>query len=185
MKKAVNLLPPAEQHELRLAAVHAQVVGFGTWLVASFLVLSLFLFLGQIFLKIEQETVTDQVSAESEDLEKLHVDDFRAEVAGFNTNLGNFQTLLKENHAWSQVLQEIARLLPTQITLDGIAIDGSNLKVELNGRAGSRDAVLLLRQNLLQSPYFQKVNFPLDNLENAADLKWSYRFYIRPQALAQ
>jgi len=185
MKKAVNLLPPAEQHELRTAATYAQVVSFGGWLVVSLLVLSLFLFLGRIFLEIETQTVSEQVAAEREGLEKYNVKEFRAEVVAFNKNLSNFQALVEENHNWSQVFLEIGRILPSQVTLDGIMIDGADLKVELNGRAASREAALQLRQNLLQSEFFQRVNFPLDNLENSADLEWSYRFYIRPQALVQ
>lgn len=185
MKKAVNLLPPAEQRELRTAATHAQVISFGGWLVVSLLVLSLFLFLGRIFLEIETQTVSEQVAAEREGLEKYNVKEFRAEVVAFNKNLSNFQVLVEENHNWSQVFLEIGRILPSQVTLDGITIDGTDLKVELNGRAASREAVLQLRQNLLQSDFFQRVNFPLDNLENPADLEWSYRFYIRPQALVQ
>lgn len=185
MKKFVNLLPPEEQKQLKLQELNRELLSFAFWLGLSFLVFIALLYAGRVFLRSELAATTQQVAAETTALTDLQEAGLPAEVEKFNLNLANFRTLTAKHETLAPVLLELAQLLPPDLTLSSLSLERKSRKVEIAGRAGSRKSVLILRRNLLTSPSFSNVNFPLSNLEKATDLPFSYRFYLKPNSPAQ
>ncbi len=181
MRKFINLLPPEEQKQNRLGELVNHLQEFGLWLVVSLLVLSTVLLAAQIFLRAEAELVAEEVRVKAEDLSKLKQDVLQVEFQNFQELLRNFQILRSAHRAWDDEVLELARLLPPEVTLDKFTInqEAASGKVEVAGRAGTREAVLQLRENLLQSEQFRNVNFPLQNLEKANNTSWKYKFYLK------
>lgn len=178
MKRYINLLPPEQQQSLRLARISGQIRHFGLWLVMSLVLLTGFLFAGKYFLAREQNSTLLEIAQEKQNLESFQELKVKQEVEAFNKDLANFQVLANQAPKHSAILQEFAKLLPSDVTVDSFEIKRDGRKVEASGRAGSRASVLRLRGNLLASENFVNVNFPLTNLEKARDVSWKYRFYI-------
>lgn len=181
MKKSINLLPPAEQKEIKLLEASREVRDFGIWLVVSLAALAALLFVTRIFLSAELASVAGQQAASAAALENLQGGALRQEIELFNKDLANFKKLEEHETSLAPVLREFGRLLPPDLTLDSLNITRADGKVEVSGRGGTRTSVLRLRQLLLDSEYFENVNFPLANLERAGDTPWKYRFYIKSQ----
>lgn len=181
MKKYINLLPPEEQQEIRLARINYQIQNFGSWLVLSIFVLLVFLVIARMFLISELEVVFQQVREAAHTLSDSEKTKIRAEVQGLNQDLKNANILQAANQSWSPILRELASILPADVTLDSLKITREEKKIEINGRAAKRDSVLQFRRNLIGSENFQNVNFPLMNIEKATDAPWKYRFYIKPK----
>lgn len=185
MKKYINLLPPSEQQAIRLADRQTKIITFGVWLVLSVVALSAGLFAGRMVFQAKlRVSVAEVVSARGE-LQQLRSSTLLSQVGQLNLDLQNFQILTGSKvlgSAPSEVLMEIGRILPADVTLDSLTLGGnpSGVKeVELAGRAGTRKSVLRLRENLVKSDRFSNVNFPLRNLEKSQDTQWKYKFYIR------
>lgn len=183
MKRLVNLLPPQEQKQIKLQEVQNQLLSFGIWLFLSFLVLAVLLFVGRFFLRTELRLVFDQVAAEARILSEIRKGGLRNEIEAFNHNLENFQLLQEKHENFSKILMELGRILPSDVTIDKLVINRNDKKIEISGRAGTRVSILKLRENILASPYFTNVNFPLANLERPTDVTWRYRFYFDPTKL--
>lgn len=179
MKKYINLLPPSQKQRITLDKVNSQLFGFGVWTTASLLILVLLLFLGQIFLSVELEAKAQEISLQLDKLAKLQETGVRREVEVYNQRLTNFLKLEESYEDWSKLTRELAGLLPGDMTIDSLNVSRADKKIILSGHARSRASVLRLRENLLTSPNFVNVNFPLSNLESSANLVWKYRFYYK------
>lgn len=183
MKKYINLLPSEQQSQMRLASVNSQILSFGIWLILSALVTLTILFVSFLFFRGRLSNLNDEVIVQTKVLEEVRQTAVQKEAEIYNLNLKNFETLTKAQDKWSQIMMEIGRKLPPDMSVDVLKIDRLEKKVEISGRAGSRVSVLSYRQYLIDSPYFQNINFPLSNLEKATNVNWKYRFYIKPNSL--
>jgi len=178
MKRYINLLPPDEQKEITAAVAIARVSSFGFWLLVSVAVLAALLLAAGFTLTAQLRAANETVAASEDELAKFEQSQLREEVGVFNQDLRNFQTLAAGKTEYSEALREFASILPTELTLDRFAIleDG---RVEVMGRGATRTSALRLRQNVLGSPHFEGINFPLKNLEKARDGEWNYRFSVK------
>jgi len=183
MNKQVNLLPPSEQRFVRQAGLNRQLFNFGAWLTVSLVIVALIFLAVSLILRAELSASRALIQVKTEELDKLEQDFLQGEVVILNQDLENFEKVLKENKMWSGVLREVAALLPKDMVLDSLVIDAKENKVAAKGRTGTRSSVLSYRQNLLDSEYFQSVNFPLANLEEAFGGTWEYGFFVNPKIL--
>ncbi len=183
MKKYINLLPPAEQKQFKLVKVRLLFLHFAWFLVGSVIVLCLLLLGADFWLRRELNDVTRQVETQSEALQKIKSSRLSEQAERLNLSLENFQILKSSRQSWSKIFMELASILPQNITLDNVAVNRSDKKIEISGRAGSRESVLALRRKILESAYFVNVNFPLSNLEKAQNVPFKYRFYYKPELL--
>ena len=182
-KRYINLLPPEEQKALKLEGLNYTVASFGVWVLLSLVFFIAFIFGAQIILNQEIDDLNEQVTARSSELQNIKQPAVQKEIEVLNRNLANLQTLLPSHEDWTPILVEFARLLPADLTVDSIVITREDSKMEAAGHGDTRESVLNLRNNLLESRYFKDVNFPLSNLERARNVNWEYRFCFNPEKL--
>ena len=156
-----------------------QVINFGVWLVMSFLIMILFLFASGLYLSSSLNYYDQQISSKTEELARLEQTPVQKEAERLNSVLINFKTIAGQDMQWSPYLTELARVLPVDVSIDSLVIDRETKKVEVAGRAATRESVLKLRDNILASNYFENINFPLSNLQAPRDVMWKYKFYLK------
>ena len=183
VKKTINLLPPAEQKQLKLMKLGREIQDFATWLILSVVLLSTCLLFTQWFLADEVAVTRDQATTQNNHLNQIFTSSLKQNIEKINLAVLNFQTASAQHQAWSPMLGELAQILPADVTVDSLSFSRADRKIELSGRAAHRNSVLTLRENILNSEYFQKVNFPLTNLERAVNVSWKFRFYVKPEKL--
>lgn len=179
IKKYVNLLPPEELKLRRQKELARELRLFAVALFGSLAVFIGVLAMSEIYLRAELRQKNERIKERTAELLNLQQESQQDEVGLVNGNLENFQVLQSQNLAVSAVLLEFGQLLPRGVTLDSFTLTREKQKIEVAGRALTREEVLELRQNLLASPHFRSVNFPLANLERARDVAWHYRFYLK------
>ncbi len=180
MKRSINLLPPKEQKTLILEGINQQLVSFGLGAIVSLVAMIFVIFVAQFFLASILEGNNARVDAKQAELIVLEKKQIQLQLDELNNTLKNFASLQKEKTVWSPYLMELARLLPPDVSLQTLTLTRETNKVELTGQAGTRESVLKLRENILNSEYFKNINFPLFNLESPRDVNWRYRFFLRP-----
>lgn len=183
MKKNVNLLPPEEQEQIALEQSNFRIIKFGMWWVSSLLLLLVVLLASQFVLSQTAKSTDDQVAAQKLVLAAVERTAVLKQAESVNNTIANFQSLSAQDLRFSPFLIEFAKLLPVDVTIDTLIVSRSTKKVEVSGRAGTRESVLRLRENILGSKYFENVNFPLENLESARDVNWKYKFYLKTASL--
>lgn len=179
VKRYINLLPPREQQELKILRVNGQIRDFGIWFGLSLCVAIMLFVAIRFYLKGELANSRERFGAETALLNSLETTEFRKEIELFNAELDDFKILQDSQDEWSGVLIEIAEKIPRNMTLERFSADRETGRVDIGGRAGTRDSVLVFRRALIASDRFINVNFPLSNLEKPRDLDWQYRFYLK------
>ncbi len=179
VKRYINLLPPAEQQELRTLRLSGNVKDFGIWLCLTLAITAMLFVAIRFYLNGELENSQGRLATEKELLDNVENSAFREDLDRFNSELADSQTLQSKQNKFSEVLIEIAQKIPKDITLDTFALDEKTGRIEIGGKAGSRDSVLSFRRSILDSERFTNINFPLSNLEKPRDLIWHYSFYLK------
>jgi hypothetical protein len=181
--QTINLLPESEQKELRMQVIAEQVSSFWIWTLLSFVIFGAFSYFGQFTLK-DQITQTERtINVRSAVLNSGENEKYKNEVETLNNNIKSFKALNKEHYQWSRVLEEIALILPSDVTLDSLILQRDTGKIDIVATAGERDSILSFWANVIKFPYFANINFPLSNLEKSTDVPFMFTFYLKPGKL--
>jgi len=178
MKRYINLLPGTDQQTIKTKRISNQIWKCGVAVSCSLVALWILLYGTGLYLNIEHRATKVRLATEMRALGELESTSAKQEIEKFNSDLINFGKLQQVRHTWAEVALEIARIIPTNMRLDSMSIVGRDGFVEISGNGGDRAAILGFRENLIASPFFENVNFPLANLERATNAPWSYRFSL-------
>ena len=175
--KRINLLPKQEKHELRLQIFAGQLLWFWILIIFSLVVCFALTFFSKLYLEGQVIDVDNQIAKDRIVLKSSDIESVKKQVEGLNLQISAIKNLQAYHYLWSDALVELNRIIPPDISLNSIRIDRSGA-VDIFGTAVSRDSVLVLWANVIKSPYFSKINFPLANLEKATDDPFSFHFNI-------
>ncbi|MEK9180667.1 MAG: PilN domain-containing protein [Patescibacteria group bacterium] len=179
----INLLPKEDQKEVVLEKINSKVLNFFLWIFVSLAIIAALFVAARFYLKFELQTTTDQIALQQQVVSKEENQKLKNQLVEFNNHLSNL-IILSEHHAlWSEIVTEFARLVPVEVAVDSFVADRKTGNIKISGFAKNREAILLLRKNLLSSEYFLDVNFPLSNLTRPTDANFNYSFYINPKYL--
>ncbi len=182
VKKRINLLPPGDQNQNRFSDINFQIVRLGSIVTATVLILILGLFVAQLFFENTLSQTEVEIEINKQILAHYQKAGLENEILELNETMSNFNSLLSSQPKWSPYLIELARILPTDVSIDSLKINAATRKVEAAGTSLTRDSVLQLRENILRSRYFENINFPLVNLEKPNNVSWKFRFYLKAHA---
>lgn len=178
MKKYTNLLPKEEQREISLEKISGRLFRFFLVILASLCILIVAFAAGRLYLQAKISSIRDRIELQENVVSKEDNLKLKQELNEFNGHLSNLVNMEQHHAQWSEVLIEFARLLPQDVAVDSISASRETGFVRITGFALNRDSVLQLRKDLLASPYFKDVNFPLSNLNRATNVTFSYSFFI-------
>ena len=183
MKKYVNLLPSEAQTEIRYERIRSRFLNMSLWISISLVVLVVLMLAARIYLKSESSRVNSLIIFQEELVSQEENQALKKELAEFNSHLSNL-IKFEDGHAfWSEVLIELARITPADIAIDALTADREDKKMTVIGFAQTRDSVLQFRRNLLDSAFFEDVNFPLSNLIRPNEVSFRYTFFVDQQEL--
>lgn len=185
MKKYVNLLPKEAQNEIKYERVRSRFLNMSLWIVISLAVLIVLMLGARIYLKSESKRVNNLIIFQKEVVSQKENQALKKELAEFNIHLSNLIKFEKGHAYWSEVLIELARITPSDIAIDALTADREDKKMTVMGFAKTRDSVLQFRRNLLDSDFFEDVNFPLSNLIRPTDVSFRYTFFVNQDELLQ
>jgi Tfp pilus assembly protein PilN len=183
--KYINLLPKEDQKEIRLEKINSRLTDLLIWIAISFLILALSFFVARIYLGSAMSGYSRLIEQQKQAVARQENKEVKEQLLEFNTHLSNL-VLLNENHAkWSEVMIAFSRLVPVGVSIDSFSADRLSGGISIVGFAKSRDSVLVLRNNILDSEYFTNINFPLSNLTRPTNVIFKYTFYVKREMLLE
>ena len=185
MKKYVNLLPKEAQKEIRLERISSRLLNLLIWVLVSLVILVVLMIAARVYLNSELNRIDDRIVLQKEVVSQEENKALKKELTEFNAHLSNLVKLESSHAYWSEVLIELARLLPQDLAVDALTADRETRKMTIIGFAGTRDSVLQFRRNLISSQFFEDVNFPLSNLIRPTDVNFRYTFFVNADALLE
>ncbi len=183
--KTINLLPKAEQKEIKLELIAHQLLNFWFWIVGSMLLLFALSLITSVQLRTSIADTELEIIKSKEALSSATNQQLERQVVNLNSEIDKVKLLRSQHYYWSNGLIELANILPSDMVIDLLFLDRASGKVDVSGIAEDRESVLKFWSDMHKSKYFKDINFPLPNLERAFDTSFSFSFYIKPEQIKQ
>jgi hypothetical protein len=87
-----------------------------------------------------------------------------ANEKNFTAQFENISNIQSEFIPWSVVMNDLSSIIKDDITITALHLDRVKKKFVISGRAGKRDSLLDLKQNLDSIEYLANIDFPLKNI---------------------
>jgi hypothetical protein len=181
--KIINLLPKEEIKQLRLETVSSQILGFWIWVLVSLAVVFTLSIASTILLTQKISYNNDMIEQKKEELRTSTTKQLEQEVSSLNERILLIDRLRKDHYYWSNAYIELVNMLDTDVTLDTVTMNRETGMVEVQGLAADREGVLSFWAAVKKSTIFEKINFPLTNLEKDVDANFGYIFYLKPEEM--
>jgi Tfp pilus assembly protein PilN len=168
-KKLVNLLPHEYQKKYKIHLtslyIRAFVVVQGIFLIIIAAGLAgLDRYYAHAFFESHKNVVQLEEAGK-----QFNIDEIRTAATVQNSRMKVAADIIAVRPRLSVVIDEVARLIPANVTIDSIDIDGLTPNVDIKGRAQSREQVVAF-QNRLEGSKLLKLTFaPLSNLTQASN----------------
>jgi Tfp pilus assembly protein PilN len=182
-KKTINLLPKSEQKEIHMELIAHQLTYFWLWIVMSLAVFFVLSVLSEIQLKSSVTATENAIAASQLTLKTSTNQQLEEQVLTLTEEIKTIDNLRDQHYYWSQALIELGNLFEDDVTLDLLTLERSKGKIYLTGTAGSRESILQFWADVHKSKYFKDINFPLTNLQRAADAPFNFTFYINEEEI--
>ncbi len=179
----INLLPPAEK--TRILQERKKNIVVILWFLVLFFIccLSLILLSINIYLKSESATQKAILEEAEEKFNQSEARVFQGKINSADSELKKLEQFYKDKVYFSEVLEEISQITPSQISLKNFSAtlcsdEGKCLKVALGGLAETRDDLFEFKNVLEGKNSFKEVNFPPANWVKPINVDFSITFKI-------
>ncbi len=194
----INLLSPWDKENLKWEKINNLVAQN---IVAILFVETAFVavfFFSAEYLKVEQSSVSSQIASIEDQVGIKEVKKMEADLAGYKEELNTISNIQKEHLNWTLLFENISNLVPEGVRLQSVSsqaeavnddknktknINSNRFRIELAGKAKTRDDLLALEKNLKSSEMFSDLEYNDSNYVNAVDVDFKYIFYINKDKL--
>lgn len=178
MKRFINLLPTEQQRVITLERLTSRLVHFFVVVIVSLAALSVIFFFGRLWLQSRLVSLRSEIANQQGLVSREENKKFKQQLDELNTHVHNLTQLQQRHVLWSEVLVALARLVPKDLAIDRVSMARETGRVSISGFARSRESILALRTQLLDSKVFTDVDFPLSNITKPKDADFHYSFSV-------
>jgi len=173
MHITLNLLPPSKKDALRQGYVIAYVRALLVLLLIVAVSLSVTLLSFRVILT---NSLTNLAKQNGDMLSQDTAPEKDVEIIdGFLNRVSGLQS---EFIAWSDVFEEISRIIPDDVVLASIQLNPDG-RLFIRGIAASRDSVLTFQSRLDDLDFFTTINAPLSNILKKTDIEFDFETTYR------
>jgi Tfp pilus assembly protein PilN len=181
--KLINLLPKAEQRELKLQSFADQLTMFWICAIVSIVFFVALTYTAKIYLEGQMTETESQIAVEKQVLKSSDNELLKKQVETMNAQIAGIKNLQSQHYNWSAALMELARLIPPDMIIDTLDAERATGEIHIEGMSATRESVLLFWANMHKSEYFGDINFPLSNLNFPTNDPYEFTFYVVPEAI--
>ena len=174
--KLPNLLPAAHKKTYRIYLVLLYAKRFLYIQILTIVFLSAVLGVEYMFYKNESAELNKQLVTLQESEKQFDIKSIQAAADRHTERLKAAANILEVRPTLSEILNELAIILPENVTLDSVRMDALAPGVDVTGRAKSREQIVELQNRIEQSEVLNQVYAPLSNLTQSTDA--SFRFVL-------
>jgi hypothetical protein len=154
----INLLPPETKKQVRAARMNVVLVNYCMLICLTALCLAGVFGVG-FWADMNDHSVAQAAKDESTNAASEY-SATRSAAESFAKNLDTAKTILASNVSFSQLILDIAKVVPSGVILNNLSLGTSaaNAPIDINGRAISSSAAVSLKNSLEASPIFENVS---------------------------
>lgn len=174
----LNILPSEIKNEIKLNLVNLKIKNILLFLTIITCVCGISYLFGMLFIQINYYNLI-----RSSDLLQRNVQTNTTKIKEVNSQMASLEKIQNEFVYWSNLLKYFSENLGSGIKINQIRCDKVNKTFAITGFAFTRDDLLAFKNKIEETPFLDKINFPIKNLlereniifEITAQLK-SYEF---------
>jgi Tfp pilus assembly protein PilN len=185
----INLLPTPAKKQLRAARVNVVLLKYCLLIFVAAMILGGVFALG-FWTDWQDRQSALNTKEESQVAAQAYASTQKA-AEGFAKDLGAAKTILASNISFSQLVLNIAQIVPAGVILNNLSFSTNstnNTPIDISGRSVSYNGAIDLKNNLEASPIFEKVNIvnisrsDTSTISQSSPLLQSYPYVITIKA---
>jgi len=180
----LNLLPPQEKDELKLERLYRWLIFYCSSVVLIILFFIAFLTLIWLFIIIQLKSYTANLESTKTSFQGQSIENQQKLITDFNRQLNKIDQIQNNHKYYSTILMRLSTLIPSGIRIDAFVVDEQG-KCTLTGYAQKRSQLLLLKEALEKSSFFENIDNPISNLTKQIDIDFSLKFDVKSSVLKQ
>jgi len=155
----INLLPPEEKRQLRAARTNTLLARYNIILLVA--VVFLGLAIGVVYLYLTNTKASADQTVRENTSQTSQYAGVLTEAQQFRSNLTIAKQILDREVAYTQVLINIAQVIPEGVVLESLVLDSETFGTETVLNASARDygRALAFKDALQKSDYFTEAHF--------------------------
>lgn len=161
----INILPQETKKELRLRHIHLSLISVGYTMIIFFCCISLMLLFSRLLLQNNFNRVVDETSLISRNSQSYNI-----RVREINSKVNSVDQIQKDFLVWSKAFYFLSEIADEGISFSNIKVSKDGSSIKTSGVAKTREALLNLKAKLESSDYFNKIDFPLENILEKKDI---------------
>ncbi len=183
-RKQINLLPKEQLKELRWRAWYFASVRFYIFSIIGVIIV----LVAHVFVYVYLNVVGKKLAAETEILRTetstSDIVELKKKVKDINNLIKDYNLLSADVPKWSVLLSMFSKLVPAGVQIQNFTVDNSKKVVSITGTASTRDAVILLHDNIAgDSDNFSSIDYPLENVSKPRDVTFHFSFKVNDSVL--
>lgn len=171
----LNLLPPNEKAIIKSERLRRWICFYGAAITAIAFVFIAFLMITWLVILIQLNAASANMDSIQKTFKKEGVPLQEDGLKTVNRRLRQINDLQQKQVSYYQLLNQLSKLTPPGISLNGLSIDES-AKAAIEGLAAQREQVLDFKDRLEKSKYFKNIASPLSNFVKETDINFSFQF---------
>ncbi len=192
----MNLLPPEEKSKLLLEKKKKMTIIF--WFLVLFFIFFAILALLSIKTYLQIEIGSEKILLEqsNQDFNQKEIKSFKEKVEIANSNLEKLNSFYQKKVYFSDILENISKILPQQVFLTSLSIipssdegegnkkdkkgeENPSVKISLSGFSPTREVLFGLRKKLEEDNYFEEIYFSPSDWVKPTDINFSITFKVK------
>lgn len=175
----INLLPQEEKELLREERVIRQIIILAMAGLVFFAGASLALLAIKIYLGGQITSHRIILASKEEELAALESQAIEKEIRSFNGLLTRTDSFYSEQPFLNDYLIELYRAFSSGLYLTNLSYQEENGQISFSGYAPTREALLIFKENLGKSDYWQEIFFPVQTWLKSKDIFFSASLQIK------
>ncbi|MBI2056462.1 MAG: hypothetical protein HYT37_03710 [Candidatus Sungbacteria bacterium] len=174
-----NLLPKEEKEVTMHRAFERLSIFFTLCFIAVFFLGGILLLPSYLPLFLSLKERTHTLAVEEEAANQLKVRQLRTEIEETRRVISSLQSFFEPRAGASALLEELFRR-SQNITIQSLIID-KTAKISLQGRANTRQDLLLFEKSLRESELLQELSLPLSQIVRETNISFILQGKLKPE----
>lgn len=180
----INLLPKSRQQQLKYRSWYVAGVRIFSVGVASFIVMTIFLAVGNFYIKAINRNLENEVQDLQQTASSKENSELKKQIGEINNRIADYNNLAGGLPKWSGFLSKFASVVPEGVQIQSLSVDAVARRAQIQGFAPRRELVIALYE-LIKSDAesFEDIDYPLENVSRAENVNFHFTFIVKEDLL--
>lgn len=168
----LNLLSEEIKKEIKLLHVYKMLRKANYFLIIIIIFIAIIMLVAKVILQNNFNRIVSETTLITKNSQS-----FSEKARNINSKLQMIEDIQKKNVIWSLLIQDIAKIMPENVSLNSLKIEYATNTIYFKGKAADRGGLISFKESLEKKDYFKEINFPIENILEKENV--IYDFFVK------